>query len=133
MDTEAQVDAVRESQLRRLLEKLEGGAIDASEYAGRVRALELSEDPAAMAAVVDAPAHEEPVLDAVDLVLLSRQAQGAARRSSPRVLLVAVMGIVFLVLLVLGLWLVAHARALHGSGSVGAVFAASSPPSTLRP
>lgn len=105
----------REDHLRRLLTRVETGGLDAYEYARRVRALEEAPTAESMAEIVDAPVADQR-LDPVDLALLARCAapEHAARRQ--RTVWLAVVGIFFVVLMVLGLWLVSHTRSLGSGG-----------------
>lgn len=114
------LDGAREEFLSLLLQRFETGAFDAYEYSRRVRAIELAPTLPAMADVVDAPVADEPKLDPVDMLLLSRATPTRPRRTrgKPTVLLV-VVGVFFIVLLAVGMWLVSHARALQNSGNLG--------------
>jgi hypothetical protein len=123
------LDEAREHFLELLLGRFESGTLGAYDYAQRVRAVELASTVAAMADVVDAPTHPETSLDPVDMLLMARATSGRGHRDrrKPYVWL-AVVGAFFLVLLVIGMWLVAHARALHDSGNLGA---RSAPPAAV--
>lgn len=114
------LDGAREEFLELLLRRFETGDFDAYEYSRRVRAIELAPTLTAMADVVDAPVVAEPTLDPVDLLLLARSTptRPRGRRGKPTVLLV-VVGVFFIVLLAVGMWLVSHARALQNSGNLG--------------
>jgi hypothetical protein len=126
---EAGLEAAREDFLRRLLERLESGQLPASEYTERVLRLERATSVADMAEIAGG---SEPVsgLDPVDMLLLARSTksagQPAAAGNRPRYFIIGVLLFFFVVLLVVGLWLASHARALHNSGGVGVVPAAAS-------
>lgn len=132
-------DELREHFLLRLLDRFEGGGLSAYEYASRVRRLEGAIDATEMANIADAPPSGEPALDVVDMLRLSRPLpvdKPGGRR--PRFWWMAVMAFFFVVLLLVGLWLVAHARSLHDSGNLGsapvaAVSAAQAPLSPVSP
>ena len=134
----ASLDGAREEFLGLLLQRFESGAFDAYEYNQRVRALERAATIEAMVDIVDAPVVTESPLDAVDMLLLANATPARARgeRKKAYVWLV-VVGIFFVVLLMIGMWLVAHARALQNSGNLGMAPAAavqappSAPPSAL--
>jgi hypothetical protein len=130
----ASLERAREDFLRHLLERVESGAVPASEYPERVRLLELATTVDEMAEIATAAPAAAPALDPVDMLLLARTAKqqaGAARR--PRYFIVAVLLFFFVVLLVAGLWLAAHARALHNSGNVGTVAGRVVPGATAAP
>jgi hypothetical protein len=116
----ASLDGAREQFLGLLLRRFESGAFDAYEYSQRVRALELAATVEAMADIVEAPVVTESSLDAVDMLLLANATPARARgeRKKPYVWLV-VVGIFFVVLLMVGMWLVSHAKALQNSGNLG--------------
>jgi hypothetical protein len=117
------LDEGREQYEELLLRRFESGALEAYEYTRRVGALGTATSASAMAEIVDAPATPEakPALDPVDLALLARApARPTGDRRKPFVWL-AVVGVFFFVLLLIGMWLVAHTRALPNSGNVGVV------------
>lgn len=110
----------REDVLRRLLERFEAGQLPADEYTRRVDAVRHAASVADMVVAAEAPAEAGPTLDAVDALLLARQSHSrgpAARR--PRYLWAGMFLFFMLVLVVVGLWLVAHAKSLHNSGNTG--------------
>lgn len=125
----AEMEKVREECLRRLLERVESGRLPVPEYTERVRQLERATSVADMVEIAEDAAHPGPGLDPVDMLLLARSTKAAgppAGASRPRYFLIGVLLFFFVVLLVVGLWLVSHARALHNSGGVGVVPAAAS-------
>lgn len=115
----------REDVLRRLLERFEAGRMPADEYTRKVQAVQRAATLSDMVAAAEAPSDDMGAmrhLDAVDALLLARQAQskaGPARR--PRYVWAGMLLFFMLVLIVVGAWLVAHAKALHNSGNTGTV------------
>lgn len=110
----------REDVLERLLQRFETGQLPADEYTRRVLAVQRAATVADMVGAAEAPSDEGRVVDAVDALLLARQAQsktGPAR--NPRYVWAGMFLFFMLVLVVLGLWLVAHAKALRNSGNIG--------------
>jgi hypothetical protein len=119
----------REDFLRRLLERYESGQLAAPEYTERVGQLERATTVSDMAEIAEGTSEPVPGLDPVDMLLLARSAQSnrqpGAAESRPRYFVIGVLLFFFAVLLVVGLWLVSHARALHNSGNPGAAPAVS--------
>ncbi|HMK62191.1 MAG TPA: hypothetical protein VK386_01115 [Acidimicrobiales bacterium] len=139
------LEEAREHYLLLLLGRFEAGKLECYEYFRRVHMVESATSLAAMAEFVDAPLASPPDLDPVDMLLLSRQRQTQDKELGgrrPRWWWIAVMAFFFLVLLMVGIWLVAHARQLRNSGNLGTVAAVStasaqvsspaSPPSSVR-
>ena len=120
------LDEAREHYLLLLLARFEAGELESAEYFRRVHQVQFANSVAAMAQVVDAPVATEPALDPVDLLLLSRpMPKKTPGGSRPRWWWMAVMAFFFLVLILVGLWLVAHIRQLRNSGNLGTVAAVS--------
>ncbi|MHB8439959.1 MAG: hypothetical protein ACYDD4_12475 [Acidimicrobiales bacterium] len=122
-----ELDGAREQYLTLLLDRFEKGGLEPYEYTSRVRAIELATTVDRMAQIVEAPVSRDPRLDAVDMAILARQAAAAANlgKSSRgrRMLWPALLAFLFVILLVVGLWLAGHAKALHNSGGSGVVVA----------
>lgn len=110
----------REDVLRRLLQRFETGQLPADEYTSRVQAVQRAATVGDMVAAAEAPSDVASVVDAVDALLLARQTQSKAGPArSPRYVWAGMFLFFMLVLVVLGMWLVAHAKALHNSGNTG--------------
>ncbi len=114
-------DQAREEWLRRLLARFEAGALSASEYTERVRRLERTMSLEEMAELAEAAPRPDPGLDPVDMMLLARSTGKLAPEGQrrPRYLWAVLVLIFFGALLVVGLWLAGHAKALHNSGTTG--------------
>ena len=116
----ASLDGTREQFLALLLRQFEGAAFDAYEYARRVRAIEMATSASAMADIVEAPVTSEPTLDPVDMMLLARNSSSPQVRDRRKSYVwLAVIGAFFVVLMIVGMWLVSHAKALQNSGNLG--------------
>lgn len=116
----ASLDSTREQYLALLLRRFEDSAFDAYEYARRVRAVEIAASASAMADIVEAPVTTEPVLDPVDMMLLARNSSSPQVRDRRKSYVwLVVVGVFFVVLMVVGMWLVSHAKALQNSGNLG--------------
>jgi hypothetical protein len=119
------LEEIREQFLRVLLERFESGGLPAYDYTQRVQRVESAMSASEMVGIVEAPPPQEPALDVVDMLRLSRTPElktPGGRR--PRFWWMILLGFFFVVLMIVGLWLVAHARSLHnsgGSGNAGAI------------
>jgi len=128
------LEAAREEYLRLLLQRLEDGRLEAYEYTRRVRSIELATSVSAMADIVDAAVAATPSLDAVDMLRMAQVSPMVSAAGHPRRVALFVMIFFFAVLLAFGIWLAAHARALHSSGTGGPAvvqWTAQAPPSSL--
>ncbi|MHB8593251.1 MAG: hypothetical protein ACYDB3_02805 [Acidimicrobiales bacterium] len=118
---ESALDDVRETYLKLLLHRLEGGQLEAYEYTCRVQAVERATSADRMADIVDAVPSLEPLLDPVDLLRLARAAGPTpVRDRQRRYVALVLVAVFFIVVLALGMWLVTHVHQLHKSGSAGA-------------
>jgi len=116
----APLDEVREQYLQLLLERFEKGELQAYEYTRRVRQVELAASIRQMVEIVEAPSAPEPALDAVDMLQLARTSSPlTAQRKGVRLVWPIVIGVFFVILLAVGMWLVGHAKALHGTSNGG--------------
>jgi hypothetical protein len=111
---------LREPFLLQLLERFEGGELDAYEYGRRVNALERTTSTQEMTQIVEAPGAlavdaasgvrqgvpTRPALDPVDLARLAAPTTSAkARNPRARYVMLVIVVIAILVALVIGIWL----------------------------
>ena len=115
------VDAAREQYLTLLLDRFESGSLEAYEYTRRVKALEMATTVDQMADIVSSAPRPEAPLDPVDLMALSRSSSTMpAQERRVKWVWPVIVGVFLLVLMGVGLWLVAHTKAIqsHGTGVV---------------
>ncbi|MGH9030322.1 MAG: DUF1707 domain-containing protein [Acidimicrobiales bacterium] len=136
-------DAEREPILRHLLSAFERGELDAYEYTRRVQVVQTATSAIEMSAVLDPQGLQvtgdpkRAPLDPVDLARMSAASRGTSRaRTSNRYVPLVVVVVAFVMLVVMGMWLVGHVRATSSTnGASAASYAPASvvPPSPLSP
>lgn len=122
------VDSAREQYLTLLLDRFESGSLEAYEYTRRVKALEMATSVDQMADIVSSAPRPEAPLDPVDLMVLARSSSTmSTQERRAKWVWPVIAGVFLLVLMVVGLWLVAHAKAIQSHGVVtGALLVAAS-------